>query len=1481
MKNVDMNLLSVRSGARAASALLAGACLCAAHVDAQQVSATITTGNAPAALAVNPATNQIYVANRTDNTVTVINGANDYVAATLHDDNAVVPTIATVPTEIAVDTTANQIYVSNWASCTAPAPGINQVMQIDGSSLITTPLGTGGVGPTGIAVNPITHTAYVSNICDGTLSVLVNGTFLPILANRTGAVMPNSVAINPVTNKTYFATYSRGGPGFVIALDGATNLTTSLAVGNGPTAIAVNVVTNMIYVANQTDGTVTVIDGATFTVVTTVTVGALPMQLALNPVTDKLYVVNQNGNSVSVIDGATNAATTIPVGVGPDGIAVDTLTNQVYVANGHDNTVSVIDGASQTVNKTLAVGTNPTAVAVNPVTNHVYVANRGANTVTVIDATPAPTVAQIPVGRNPRGAALNPLTGQVFISNQDDGTVTAVGPAPANATATSAVSAVTGAATMVSVLAGVNRIAVASAPSGGVQGQLSILDGTSLQTIGTTFIPSAPVAAAFNDATGYLYIVNSGSGTANGSITAINSSTLGVATSVPVGQAPVGMAIDAATSQVYVANASSGTVTALGVSGTTFTTDATIAVAGQPAAITLNPATGLVYVVSQNGTSPGTLSIIDPSSNTVTSTIAVGAAPAAVAVNANTNEIYVANKGDATVTRIEGYGNLASTISNVGANPHALAIDALNDRIFVADDVNGDNLTAAVTVIDGVTSATSPEIRTGAYNSAILVNPTTGEAYAPDGAGNVYTIAPAAASPNPMSTVITGVTDAQTISAAPFETANLAQMFQAAAADNFTVLAAYQGVAGAANPAPQALYYQLDGAAGTWQVSTPLAAAPGTFALRTGAVPGLHTLYAFPAYGREGSSQSTGNGSGNSPEMGPIVALPALIVAGAAPPASAPCASPCVISTNVGPITVTADHGGIGAVQYANAPPNAPAAIQTPFGYYSFSVGGLNPGATVTVTFGVPFGFTLSGYEKCINGACAPLPGATINNGGSTGPTLSISLTDGGLNDADGAANGTIVDPGALLATGAEAVPSAPSGLELSVSNGQVSLSWTASSNAQGYDVYQGTAANGESATPVQTMVAGISTTVGGLANGTTYFFRIAAVNGTSVSAYSNEVSAVPNSVPAQVTGLAATAGDAQAALAWTAVSGASGYTVFQGTTAGGETALASGVTATSYTAAGLANGTTYYYTVAAMNSAGTGPQSSEVSAQPAIVVTVTGRRGGGGAIDAWTIALLCGLLVLRTFGRGIRHAFTYRITGMKLRSHRRSLRTHAWLYAGAALVWLLPFAVGVAAGHKPPADMPGITSSRDLASGLVPLKPADLQFYIKILRTTVARYEHPTAKDLADIAEAKRLRAVEMTDQQNMARDLKAGNTSKAMNEDMFQPTPEQAAALERGNAFTYGSAAEIFAEDAGMRGGQWLGLSEVVERAARLNAAAGYGSADDSPTPKPTAAALARAAAWRRTAAADETLVAPSVVEIKRLKTRLTQLLMARTNQ
>ncbi|CAK0769423.1 exported hypothetical protein [Gammaproteobacteria bacterium] len=179
--------------------------------------------------------------------------------------------------------------------------------------------------------------------------------------------------------------------------------------------------------------------------------------------------------------------------------------------------------------------------------------------------------------------------------------------------------------------------------------------------------------------------------------------------------------------------------------------------------------------------------------------------------------------------------------------------------------------------------------------------------------------------------------------------------------------------------------------------------------------------------------------------------------------------------------------------------------------------------------------------------------------------------------------------------------PAAPVMSSPVVGNAQVTLKWSAVSGAISYNVYQGITAGGESTTAVKTGVVGTSVAITGLTNGTKYFFKIRAVNGGGTSALSNEVNATPIAPPATPV-ISAFAGDAQVTLSWPAVTGATSYKVYQGTTAGGEstTPVKTGVTGTSLTLTGLTNGKKYFFKMGAVNSVGTSALSNEVNATPA-----------------------------------------------------------------------------------------------------------------------------------------------------------------------------------------------------------------------------------------------------------------------------------------
>src|SRR5579864_8605985 len=175
--------------------------------------------------------------------------------------------------------------------------------------------------------------------------------------------------------------------------------------------------------------------------------------------------------------------------------------------------------------------------------------------------------------------------------------------------------------------------------------------------------------------------------------------------------------------------------------------------------------------------------------------------------------------------------------------------------------------------------------------------------------------------------------------------------------------------------------------------------------------------------------------------------------------------------------------------------------------------------------------------------------------------------------------------------------PAAPTNLMANAGNGQVGLSWSASSGATSYNVKRSTTSGG----PYTTIASPTTTsyTDTGVTNETTYYYVVSAVNTAGESANSSQVSAMPQVVPAVPTNLTAIAGNGQVALSWSASSGATSYNVKRSTTSGGPYTTIASPTTTSYTNSGLTNGTKYYYVVAAVNTSGTSANSTQVSATP------------------------------------------------------------------------------------------------------------------------------------------------------------------------------------------------------------------------------------------------------------------------------------------
>ena len=235
----------------------------------------------------------------------------------------------------------------------------------------------------------------------------------------------------------------------------------------------------------------------------------------------------------------------------------------------------------------------------------------------------------------------------------------------------------------------------------------------------------------------------------------------------------------------------------------------------------------------------------------------------------------------------------------------------------------------------------------------------------------------------------------------------------------------------------------------------------------------------------------------------------------------------------------------------------------------------------------------------------------------------SAVIFTGNINDiANGIFDGGVLPPAA-------SAPATPTGLTAVGGTGQTTLSWTSVSNATSYNLYYATTSGVTKTSGTKITSATSPTVQTGLAAGTTYFFIVTAVNSTSESAASAQVSAGTSStpplptVPAAPTNVIATGGTTQVSLSWNAVSTATSYNVYYATTSGVTKSNGTKLTNTTSPAVqtGLAAGTAYYYIVTAVNSVGEGAASNQVAAttlstvpNPTVPAAPTGVTAVGGA---------------------------------------------------------------------------------------------------------------------------------------------------------------------------------------------------------------------------------------------------------------------------
>jgi YVTN family beta-propeller protein len=621
-----------------------------------QTPASVNDPGGPIALAMDQATDTVYVANVGDNfsgtghTVSVINGAtcNGY----QHSGCGQTPPTVRVgrgPDGVAVDQATGTVYVANSGSTTANG---NTVSVINGATCNgrrhsgcgqTPPSVRVGHGPYWIAVDQATHTAYTANNTDSTVSVI------------------NTATCNARRHS------------------GCGQRTSAVPVGFRPWALTIDRALHTVFVINNWDDTMSAINALTCDAAhrsgcghrpATSQVGKGPQAVITDPATGTLFAANFTDSTVSVINparcnaartrGCRHPAPTAKVGAGPEGLAVDRATSTVYVANGGNDTVSVINAATCNARRgtgcaraaaTIHAGPGPAGIAVDQATGTIYVADAGGDTISVINAATCnarrhtgcgQTPPTVTVGTSPFGIAVDQAIDSVYVTslgaNDLGDTVSVIDGATCNGTHHSGCGQT---APTVKVGTGPFGIAVSQATDtvyvantgqlfAGVFGHtVSVINGATCngvqhtgcgQTPATVTVGPAPFGIAINQASNTIYVANNNGGDGPASLSVINGATCDANTTgcgktppaIPgVGRAPNGIAFDQTTHTVYTANLQDATVSVVNATpaaiGGHSKLPPRVAVGSTPAAVVVDTANHTIYVVNSFD---GTVSIL-------------------------------------------------------------------------------------------------------------------------------------------------------------------------------------------------------------------------------------------------------------------------------------------------------------------------------------------------------------------------------------------------------------------------------------------------------------------------------------------------------------------------------------------------------------------------------------------------------------------------------------------------------------------------------------------------------------------------------------------------------------------------------------------------------------------------------------------------------------------------------------------------------
>jgi PQQ-dependent catabolism-associated beta-propeller protein len=184
-----------------------------------------------------------------------------------------------------------------------------------------------------------------------------------------------------------------------------------------------------VFVTNEKDNTLSVIDSTKLEVVKTIKIGQRPRGVILTVDHKWLLVCASDDNTIQVFDPKTlEFVKNLPSGPDPELFVLHPNGNPLYVANEDDNLVTVVDIEKGTIVTEITVGVEPEGLGISPDGKILVNTSETTNMAHFIDTTTNQTIDNVLVDARPRVAIFSADGAQLWVSSEIGGTVSVIDP---------------------------------------------------------------------------------------------------------------------------------------------------------------------------------------------------------------------------------------------------------------------------------------------------------------------------------------------------------------------------------------------------------------------------------------------------------------------------------------------------------------------------------------------------------------------------------------------------------------------------------------------------------------------------------------------------------------------------------------------------------------------------------------------------------------------------------------------------------------------------------------------------------------------------------------------------------------------------------------------------------------------------------------------------------------------------------------------